>query len=130
MLNIGLWGWGPSDYEKFIVLNRQLEDRLRELGGMKWLYSHTYYTEAEFWECYDRDWYTGLREKYNAAGLVSVYDKVHVDVETRRQALKTSWRTRLKSVRPVGGIWGIGAAIASKEYRIARNSTWKWSGER
>lgn len=37
MLNIGLWGHGPKKYEDFIAKNRDLEAKLKELGGMKWL---------------------------------------------------------------------------------------------
>ena len=53
MLNIGLWGWDPARQETSLMKNRELERKPRELGGMKWLYAHTYYKE-EFWEIYDR----------------------------------------------------------------------------
>jgi Delta24-sterol reductase len=48
MLNIGLWGFGPPTFNEFVAANRDLERKLRELGGMKWLYAHAYYAEAEF----------------------------------------------------------------------------------
>ncbi|KAF4634821.1 hypothetical protein G7Y89_g3270 [Cudoniella acicularis] len=41
MLNIGLWGFGPRKHADFVKANRDLEHKLRELGGMKWLYAHT-----------------------------------------------------------------------------------------
>lgn len=41
MLNIGLWGTGSKDPGEILRLNRQLENKLAELGGMKVLYSHT-----------------------------------------------------------------------------------------
>ncbi|UNI18140.1 hypothetical protein JDV02_004429 [Purpureocillium takamizusanense] len=53
VLNIGLWGWGPADHELFISKNRALEDKLVQLGGRKWLYAHTYYSEDEFWRVYN-----------------------------------------------------------------------------
>ena len=55
LLNIGLWGYGPPRHDDFIKLNRDLEHKVRELGGMKWLYAHTYYTEEEFWATYNRE---------------------------------------------------------------------------
>jgi hypothetical protein len=126
MLNIGVWGFGPKDLDVFIQANRELEHRLRELGGMKWFYAHTYYNEDEFWNMYDREWYDGLREKYNATSLPTVYDKVKIDVEADRKERQESWSRKVRSVWPLGGLWGIRKAIESKEYHIHRNSTWKW----
>ncbi|KAH8903059.1 FAD-binding domain-containing protein [Coniochaeta sp. PMI_546] len=123
MLNVGLWGWGPSRPEDFMRANRALEDKVRELGGMKWLYAHTYYPEPEFWSMYGgREWYDRLREKYRATGLPSVWDKVHVD---EAALLKKKRRSRW----PVGGVVGLWKSIQSKDYLIHRRSTWKWKGE-
>jgi Delta24-sterol reductase len=88
MLNIGLWGFGPKNHDEFVRKNRDLERKLKELGGMKWLYAHTYYTEENFWEQFDRPWYENLRAKYNATSLPSVYEKVKVDVEAEKKAEK------------------------------------------
>ncbi|KAI9367443.1 hypothetical protein BJX61DRAFT_528451 [Aspergillus egyptiacus] len=126
MLNIGVWGFGPKDPERFIAANRELEHRLRELGGMKWFYAHTYYDEEEFWSMYDRSWYESLRQKYNATTLPSVYDKIKIDVEADRREREQSWSRKVRSIWPLGGLWGIKKAIESKEYHIHRNSTWKW----
>jgi delta24-sterol reductase len=126
MLNIGLWGWGPSDHDEFVRKNRGLEKKLKELGGMKWLYAHTYYTEDEFWEVYPREWYEGLREKYGAKGLPSVYEKVKVDVEgEKRAAAGETWAQKAKKLWPLAGFWGIRKAIQSKAYIAARESAWK-----
>ncbi|KAF5681837.1 hypothetical protein FDENT_7904 [Fusarium denticulatum] len=76
MLNIGVWGWGPSDSEEFKAKNQALERKLAEFGGRKWLYAYTYYTEEQFWEMYDRSWYQELRERYFATTLPTIYDKV------------------------------------------------------
>jgi hypothetical protein len=57
ILNIGLWGQGPKDFDGFIALNRDLERKLVELGGMKWLYAHADYSEEEIWQIYPRKWY-------------------------------------------------------------------------
>ncbi|KKZ63163.1 delta24-sterol reductase [[Emmonsia] crescens] len=126
MLNIGLWGFGPADYEEFISKNRELEQQLfHKFGGMKWLYAHTYYTEEDFWQQFDKKWYDDLREKYHAQSLPSVYDKVAVDVEAGRKEIKESWSHWVKSIRPLGGLWGIYKAIKGREYMVARKSTWR-----
>lgn len=129
MLNIGLWGDGPASKEEALVKNRALEVKLRELGGMKWLYAHTYYDEKDFWGQFNRQWYEDLRKKYNATGLMSVWEKVYVDVEaeTSREKQKGLWE-RLKTVWPIGGFYGIRKAILSKTYLAARASTWKQFG--
>ncbi|KAH8596951.1 hypothetical protein B0O99DRAFT_593244 [Bisporella sp. PMI_857] len=127
MLNVGLWGFGPQNHADFIKANRDLERKLRELGGMKWLYAHTYYDEAEFWQMYDRKWYDGLRAKYGATSLPSVYEKVKVDVGAEKKAEESNstlfrW---LINTWPFGGLYGIRKAIASKTYLAARKATWR-----
>ncbi|KAL2015450.1 hypothetical protein VTK56DRAFT_5412 [Thermocarpiscus australiensis] len=126
MLNIGVWGWGPADPAEFVAKNRELENKVRELGGMKWLYAHTYYPEDEFWPMYGgREWYDALRQKYNAGTLPSVWDKVHVDPEAARGQTR-HW---LKRQWPIGGLYGIYKSIQSKDYMLHRNAQWKWKGE-
>lgn len=121
MLNVGLWGWGPSRPEEFAKANRRVEEKVRELGGMKWLYAHTYYPQPEFWAMYGgRGWYDALREKYGATGLPSVWDKVHVDEAALAKRKRSRW--------PVGGVVGLWKSIQSKDYLIHRRSTWKWKG--
>jgi delta24-sterol reductase len=131
MLNIGLWGSGPQSHTDFIAANRDLEHKLRELGGMKWLYAHTYYDEDEFWEMYDRNWYESLREKYDATSLPSVYEKVKVDVEaeTKAEAENASILGPLASLWPFSGFYGIKKAIDSGTYLEARKATWKSFGK-
>lgn len=125
MLNIGLWGFGPAQHDRFVAKNRELECKLRGLGGMKWLYANTYYKEDQFWELYDRQWYDGLRRKYNAESLPSVWHKVNVDPNAQKQAADGSWSSRALRLWPLGGLWGIRKAIESGDYLLARNSTWK-----
>jgi len=121
MLNIGLWGFGPANQNTFVAKNRDLEAKLRELGAMKWLYAHTYYPEDDFWQVYDRTWYEGLRKKYSATLLPSVYQKVKVALRD-----SNSWSAWFVSLWPLGGFWGIWKAIQSKEYLKHRNALWKW----
>ena len=125
MLNIGLWGPGSHDEDKFVEQNRKLEQKLNELGGVKWLYAQTCYTEEEFWVVYDRKWYDALRATYNATSLPRVCEKVKVDVEAEKAAVRDSWGLWLLTFRPLGGLWGLYQAIVSGEYLLAKKSTWQ-----
>lgn len=56
--------------------NRQVERKVRELGGMKSLYSDSFFSEAEFWQIYNRPAYEGLKRKYDPDGrLQDLYTK-------------------------------------------------------
>ncbi|KUJ07717.1 FAD-binding domain-containing protein [Mollisia scopiformis] len=127
MLNIGLWGRASDDLDTFVAQNRRLESKLTELGGRKVLYSHTYYTEAEFWSLYDKKWYDELRERYSASSLLTVYDKVKVDVAKHKQT-RLSWTQRLASMWPFAGMIGIWGAIRSKDYLLHRHAAWRYRG--
>ena len=129
LLNIGLWGLGPSQPHNFIQANRDLERKLRELGGMKWLYAHIFYTEDEFWQIYDRKWYDALRAKYNATSLPSVYEKVKTDIDTEGGPTGFSLGSLLLNTWPISGFYGIMKAIGSGAYLQARNSAWRSVGE-
>ncbi|TVY68685.1 Delta(24)-sterol reductase [Lachnellula suecica] len=126
MLNIGLWGFGPKNHEEFVKKNRDLEQKLKELGGMKWLYAHTYYTEGEFWEQFDRPWYEKLRAKYDATSLPSVYDKVKVDIDAEKKA--EAGKSFFHTTWPFNGFYGIAKAIRSRTYIASRKSSWKSIG--
>jgi hypothetical protein len=127
LLNIGVWGYGPRKRRDFIQVNRELEAKLRELGGMKWLYAQAYYTEGEFWSQFDREWYDRMREKYHAKTLPTIYEKVRVAITPDS---RPSLRERLLEIWPMAGIYGLMKAIASGSYRDARASTWKHSPSR
>lgn len=133
LLNIGVWGQGPTDEKEFITANRKMETKLKEFGGMKWFYAQTYYTENEFWEVYDRantnapagstrTWYEALREKYHATTLPSVYDKIK---QVEKSTTGKSFSERILSTRPFSGMYGLYKAIQSKQYLLTRKSTWK-----
>jgi delta24-sterol reductase len=126
MLNIGLWGFGPKDKDEYLRKNRQLEKRLGEFGGMKWLYAHTYYKESEFWAQFNRSWHESLRTKYRATTFPSVYDKVHVDIAKHKELAKSNWGVWTRSIWPLGGFWGLYKAITSGDWRIPKNSSWRW----
>ena len=124
VLNIGLWGQAPR--ADFVQVNRDLEAALKELGGTKWLYAQSFYTEDEFWTIYDRGWYNQLRQKYNATSLPSVYEKVKTDIETEK---RSSLLSQLLSLWPFGGLYGLWKAIRSGTYLSARNASWRWSAK-
>lgn len=56
--------------------NRQVERKVTDLGGIKSLYSDSYFTAEEFWKIYNRTAYERLKRKYDAAGqLKDLYAK-------------------------------------------------------
>ncbi|KAF2436148.1 24-dehydrocholesterol reductase-like protein precursor [Tothia fuscella] len=122
MLNIGLWGFGPKNYTSYIKENRALEAKLHEFGGMKWLYSQTYYTEAEFWKVYQREWYDELREKYHATHLPNVWQKVHVDMEKEARYMESSWWIWWMRRFPLAGLWGLWKSMLSGDWKIPRRT--------
>ncbi len=101
VINVGVWGSRIESYEKFIDANRLIETKLRELGGKKWFYAHSYYTENEFWKIYDEGWYKALRTKYHATSLPNIFDKIRVkdryEINAKRGLYKTIFgRAKLK----------------------------------
>ncbi|KAI4945415.1 hypothetical protein J4E86_009302 [Alternaria arbusti] len=118
LLDVGIWDMGPSDAHEFIKLNRDFEAKVTELGGMKCLYAHAYYTEQEFWDIYDEKKYMDLRRKYHAESLPSVYDKVKVDLQGvagGKSVMKTeSWNQwayrQFWDTWPLGGLYGVASA--------------------
>ncbi|KAF8861249.1 hypothetical protein BDZ45DRAFT_724069 [Acephala macrosclerotiorum] len=84
LINVGLWGvpnlgekvYNDKNVNEFIDINRVIERKVQELGGLKWLYAQNYYTENEFWSGYNKEKYDELREKWHAKGLPSLWDKV------------------------------------------------------
>jgi hypothetical protein len=90
-INIGVWGNKVADYDEFLRQNRAVEKELMKLGGRKWFYAHAYYTEKEFWQIYDKKWYDGLRRKYHAEHMPSVFDKVVVKKKYQVDAKKGAW---------------------------------------
>jgi len=57
-------------------VNRKIERKVAELGGIKSLYSDSYYPRPEFWSVFDPDAYAALKAKYDPTGtLGDLYDK-------------------------------------------------------
>ena len=118
LIDIGIWGMGPTDPHQFIKLNREFEAKVEELRGLKCLYAHAYYTEEEFWRIYDERGYQTLRKKYHAESLPSIYDKVKVDlrgvVDGKQVQIKEGWGEwayrSFWSIWPMGGLYGVASA--------------------
>ncbi len=56
--------------------NRQVEEKVIELGGMKSLYSDSYFTPEQFWEIYNKPAYDKLKQKYDPdSSLRDIYRK-------------------------------------------------------
>ncbi|CZR56798.1 related to 24-dehydrocholesterol reductase precursor [Phialocephala subalpina] len=89
LINVGLWGvpdlgervYNDKNIDEFIKTNRGIERKVQELGGLKWLYAHNYYTEDEFWAVYDKKKYDELREKWHAKGVPSIWEKAKTHTE-------------------------------------------------
>jgi FAD/FMN-containing dehydrogenase len=48
--------------------NRLVERKVQELGGIKSLYSDSYFPEDEFWRAYDGEAYARLKQRYDPQG--------------------------------------------------------------
>lgn len=132
VFNVGVWGPGPKSRKDFVAINRKIEAKVSELGGIKWPYSQYYYTEDEFWQIYDREAYTELRRKYRAETLPTMYDKIKPrsdDLEEKKgppngsRGLHGRLLTLLWDVWPVSGLYGLAKVLLSREYLIERLKT-------
>lgn len=125
-LNFGIWGPGPSDTAAFVAANRSLENKVRELGGRKWLYAHTYYTEEEFWQIYDREGYDKLRQRYHANHLPTIYDKVKVDLLADERKARETWAGWVGAVFwgiwPLSGVYGVLSAALGGDYLLKKEA--------
>jgi delta24-sterol reductase len=112
-LNFGVWG--PTDPTPSAVrkTNRALEQKLRDLRGMKVPYAANFYSENEFWDLYDRKKYEHLRKKWHAEALPTMYDKVHrnqtfheVEAEGYTEAKHgMNWKEKMLHTWPLGGLY-------------------------
>jgi hypothetical protein len=76
VINFGIYGI-PSYAKPIRQITKKLEQRAYADGGRKALYSHSYYTEEEFWQIYSRSSYEDLRHKTQANGIWhEITDKV------------------------------------------------------
>ena len=56
--------------------NRLVEEKVSELGGIKSLYSDSYYLPVQFWAIYNQDEYRALKKRYDPGGrFKDLYEK-------------------------------------------------------
>ena len=74
-INFGFWSTVTSDKEPGHY-NRLVEQKVSELGGIKGLYSDSFYTREDFWKIYGKQAYDVLKQKYDPQGkLKELYEK-------------------------------------------------------
>jgi len=78
LMNMGIYGVPRIKLEMDSqARNRALEQKVKEVGGIKGLYAHIYYTKDEFWSNYNEKDYLKLRQKYHAEGaFLELYEKL------------------------------------------------------
>jgi len=68
-LNFGFWDvLRTRERHAAGHFNRLVERKVLELGGIKSLYSDSYFPQEEFWSCYGGDAYRRLKRKYDPQG--------------------------------------------------------------
>jgi len=76
-VNFGFWGnvaLPPGAGDGYY--NRQVEEKVTELGGHKGLYSTSFYEPDDFWRLYNGPAYADLKRAYDPDGrLADLYDK-------------------------------------------------------
>jgi FAD/FMN-containing dehydrogenase len=77
-VNFGFWDVKRTrDAHPAGHFNRLIERKVVELGGIKSLYSDSYFPEDEFHRLYGGDAYQALKAKYDPAGAFpGLYQKV------------------------------------------------------
>lgn len=93
IINVGVWGNRIPNYDDFVAKNRTIEQKVLALGGKKWSYAYSFFTEKEFWQMYDKRQYTALRKKYHSENLPTIHDKItvrsRVPIHKKKAFLKT-----------------------------------------
>jgi FAD/FMN-containing dehydrogenase len=67
-VNFGFWDMVPTTHENGHY-NRMIERKIAELGGVKGLYSASYYDKPTFWSIYDKVRYGHLKQTYDPDGV-------------------------------------------------------------
>ncbi len=76
-VNFGFWDVVRDRAERPAgYYNRKIERKVQELGGIKSLYSDSYYSEDEFWKIYNKPAYEALKARYDPQGrFKDLYEK-------------------------------------------------------
>jgi len=66
-----------EDHMEPTYYNRQIEKKLVEIGGLKCLYSDTFFSQTQFWSIYDKSKYDQVKTKYDPNNTyLNLYQKV------------------------------------------------------
>ncbi|KAF4556984.1 FAD-binding domain-containing protein 63 [Elsinoe fawcettii] len=125
IMNVGMWGPGSKKLAKFVQQNRDLEEKTRQLHGLKCLYAQAFYTEEEFWRVYDRERYDTLRTKYRAETLPTVYDKTcknsaTQELEKRRTSSSEKAKGYVKDFWICRGLYGAASSMLGGDYLMRK----------
>jgi len=124
-INVGVWGPYPSAESVYVSMNRALEEKVKDLGGLKWLYGRVFYTENEWWDLYDKEKYDALREKFHATSLPTIWDKVKD--RGRKEDFGSGWKGVLKRIIKsnglLSGFYGVYKAIRGGDYLLKKKQT-------
>lgn len=93
IINVGVWGNMISDYDEFLAINKGIESKVLKVGGKKWSYAHSFFTEKQFWGMYDKKLYDALRKKYHATSLPTLYEKLSTKKRYPIEKKKAVYRT-------------------------------------
>ncbi|BCR92202.1 FAD-binding oxidoreductase [Aspergillus chevalieri] len=110
LLSIGTWGPRPGTEKGFGEFDRSVERKVLTLGGQKWPYAGTYYTEEEFWSLYDQKHSEQLRRKYNATYLPTLYEESRVRIA--EQGWMEMWL--------LSGLYGLIHSAVRTEYLLGQ----------
>jgi delta24-sterol reductase len=121
-INVGVWGPYPSSETEYVRANREIEAKMRELGGLKWLYSRVFYTENEWWLVYDEQKYDALRQRFNATSLPSIWTKVkdRGSKEDFGKGVKGVLKRIVKGNAFLSGLYGIYKAVRGGDYMLKK----------
>ncbi|HEX6795087.1 MAG TPA: FAD-binding oxidoreductase [Casimicrobiaceae bacterium] len=77
-VNFGFWdSVATHEAQPAGLVNRRIERKVAEVGGIKSLYSDAYFTEDEFWAIYNRPAYAALKARYDPQDVLGdLYRKV------------------------------------------------------
>ncbi|KAK1675019.1 hypothetical protein BDP55DRAFT_694379 [Colletotrichum godetiae] len=112
LVNVGVWGLktirglddipgrdGAEAFQEFLRDNIAIEQVTRDLGGTKMLYATNYYMEEEFWRIHNKEAHDELRDKWGAAGLPSLWEKLsnpNLTYKEKSSRFKVVMKTLLK----------------------------------
>jgi len=76
-VNFGFWDVvRVAEQRPPAYFNRLVEQKVRQFGGIKSLYSDSFYSPEEFWTTYNGEGYRALKRKYDPDGVLkNLYEK-------------------------------------------------------